>query len=95
MGGWISSTLVRLGDLTFEFLPPRKRTIDIGSSTTSPVANPDHRNPTPRNPEAAAVTESDVLQVERSDGNTPSSPSTERTPATLNAALLAGLHLDP
>jgi hypothetical protein len=22
MGGWIASTLVRLGDLTFEFLPP-------------------------------------------------------------------------
>jgi hypothetical protein len=22
MGGWISSTLVRLGDLKFEFLPP-------------------------------------------------------------------------
>jgi hypothetical protein len=22
MGGWIASTLVRLGDLKFEFLPP-------------------------------------------------------------------------
>ncbi len=22
MGGWISSTLVRVGDLTFDFLPP-------------------------------------------------------------------------
>jgi hypothetical protein len=22
MGGWITSTLVRLGDLRFEFLPP-------------------------------------------------------------------------
>ena len=26
MGGWISSTLVRLGDLTFEFLPPEEAT---------------------------------------------------------------------
>jgi len=26
MGGWIASTLVRLGDLTFEFLPPEEAT---------------------------------------------------------------------
>ncbi len=28
MGGWISSTLVRLGDLDFEFLPPLEKDPD-------------------------------------------------------------------
>lgn len=28
MGGWISSTLVRLGDLKFEFLPPLEKDLD-------------------------------------------------------------------
>ena len=28
MGGWISSTLVRLGDLNFEFLPPLEKDED-------------------------------------------------------------------
>lgn len=28
MGGWISSTLVRLGDLNFEFLPPLEKDVD-------------------------------------------------------------------
>jgi hypothetical protein len=30
MGGWISSTLVRLGDLNFEFLPPLEKDDDEG-----------------------------------------------------------------
>jgi hypothetical protein len=28
MGGWISSTLVRLGDLDFEFVPPTEKDED-------------------------------------------------------------------